>query len=98
MAPKTPAAAEAAVTFPVTLPECPRAPVAAVRNVPLLKRGVGDECEVNMFAPVVFKEDAKDDEAVASRLIFFFFLALEGVEETGPALPPPERDVEGFGL
>ena len=84
---------------PVRAPDCPRAPAAAVRHVPLLKRGVGDEWDVRMIPPVALEEDGKEDEAAASRLIFFFFLALEGVAEAGtrPALPPA-RDEEGFGL
>jgi hypothetical protein len=52
-----------------------------------------------MIPPVELEEDAKEDEAAASRLIFFFFLALEGVAEAGrrPALPPA-RDEEGLGV
>jgi hypothetical protein len=48
---------------------------------------------------VEVEEDAREDEAAASRLIFFFFLALEGVAEAGtrPALPPA-REEEEFGV
>jgi hypothetical protein len=83
----------------VTAPEWPRAPAAAaVRNVPLLKRGVGEECNERMIPPVELEEDAREDEAAASRLVFFFFLALEGVEAGARPALPPAREEEEFGV
>ncbi len=65
-----------------------------------MNRGVGDADGGRMFPFIrVADAEAMDDAAAASRLIFFFFLALEGVENpatTAPLAATP-RAFKGFG-